>query len=305
MVDPKTSVINVLILKRDVWSSRDLLIWLNAQLECEVAQIKDLRTGAIYCQLLHRLYPSNIRLDCVKLYTRKQNEFVLNFTLLSKSFKELRINYEVPQKQLINGIGHHFFLNWYHKFYETNVNENIKYDPRKERKFSKIGMKPCRLTNIPTVGTLKIAYNFEKFLNCAKINIESKAHEAAEFPKREFLFVKRFTLFTNTGDQQDEIAGKSEKEIVKGLDEKDDIETHKNNTEDESQGTNDDNRNEDEMKKVNKPLKGDEIMPMLTKENIQYHKILSRVFDFIADKDADSEDLISDLREYFESMDKS
>ncbi|KAH8270694.1 hypothetical protein KR044_006652 [Drosophila immigrans] len=192
---------NVIVLRRDVWSVRDLLVWLNGEMKCKVVNISDLRTGAVYCQMMHRLYPDVMPLMSVKLYTRKENDFEHNFALLTEAFKTLNITIDLPSMRLINGFGHADFLNWYHKFYEANVTGVAPYRPRLERHNSKIGLKPGLPLKSTTAETAsKCGYNFGECFRRATEKPDDEFADtqddgaASEAAKKGFRFVKHCTF---------------------------------------------------------------------------------------------------------------
>lgn len=132
---------NVWITKMDTQPVERLLIWINATMECEVKALNELCTGAIYCQLLHRMCRKSISLARVRWYTNEHRDFESNFTILRCGFSRIGVTKDVPIKQLTAGRGHFEFINWFYKFYNTNRSIG-EYHPKLERKSTLIGLRP-------------------------------------------------------------------------------------------------------------------------------------------------------------------
>ncbi|KQS70672.1 uncharacterized protein Dere_GG26429 [Drosophila erecta] len=130
---------NVVVHKNEVVSIRSLLIFLNNTLDCELRGMDDLKTGAVYCQLMHRLYPETIPIQKVRFYTSSTSDFKANFRLLQNSIEKLRVTRYMSEDELIAGHNHVDFCNWMHKFFKTNDNKK-EYDAKKVRKGSPIGL---------------------------------------------------------------------------------------------------------------------------------------------------------------------
>ncbi|EDW66223.1 proline-rich protein 36 [Drosophila virilis] len=136
----KQYVKNVLVMKKDTCSVRELLNWVNAEMQCDVRELSELKTGGVYCQFVHKLFPAEISLTKVYLYTNTSYEIEANFKLLRNTFAKLNIRKDVPNRELAKGRGHYEFLNWLHKFHKMNHNGRA-YDASKERCGKPIGLK--------------------------------------------------------------------------------------------------------------------------------------------------------------------
>ncbi|XP_030568964.1 titin-like [Drosophila novamexicana] len=136
----KQFVKNVMVMKKDTCSVRELLNWVNAEMQCDVRELSELKTGGVYCQFVHKLFPAEISLTKVYLYTNASYEIEANFKLLRNTFAKLNIRKDVPNRELAKGRGHYEFLNWLHKFHKMNHNGRA-YDASKERRGKPIGLK--------------------------------------------------------------------------------------------------------------------------------------------------------------------
>ncbi|XP_023179251.2 titin-like [Drosophila hydei] len=131
---------NVMVLKKDTCSVRELINWVNDEMQCDVKELSEMKTGAIYCQFIHKLFPTSISLSKVYLHTNAPYEIEANFKLIRSTFSKLNIRKEVPQRELVKGRGHYEFLNWLHKFHKQNHNGE-PYDALGERKDKPIGLR--------------------------------------------------------------------------------------------------------------------------------------------------------------------
>lgn len=132
---------NVWITKMDTQPVESLIIWINATIECDVKELSELCTGAIYCQLLHRMCRRAISLARVRLYTNEPRDFESNYAILRGGFNRIGLNKEMRIKQLMAGRGHFDFINWFYKFFNAN-RSLVEYHPKLERKQSLIGLRP-------------------------------------------------------------------------------------------------------------------------------------------------------------------
>ncbi|KAI8038087.1 uncharacterized protein LOC128253305 [Drosophila gunungcola] len=136
---PTQIVHDVFVQKSEMISIRNLLVFFNKTLDCELLSMDDLKTGAVYCQVMHRLFPKSILIEKVKFYTHSKVDFKLNFRLLLNCFEKLKVTRYLPVEELILGHSHYDLCNWMYKFFQTNDNGR-EYDAKKVRKNSSIGL---------------------------------------------------------------------------------------------------------------------------------------------------------------------
>ncbi|XP_062397446.1 DNA (cytosine-5-)-methyltransferase 3 beta, duplicate a [Sardina pilchardus] len=122
-------------MKENLWSSSDVLKWLNKTLQTEFNQVEQTRSGACYCQLMHCLFPKSIDLEKVKFQEQEREEFIHNYHLLQESFVKNGVNRVVPVEELVKGRFKttFYFLKWFKKFFAANNSEQ-KYNPVRARK---------------------------------------------------------------------------------------------------------------------------------------------------------------------------
>ncbi|EDW71243.1 uncharacterized protein Dvir_GJ16253 [Drosophila virilis] len=142
---------NVCLMKRDILSVRAPISWINDALQAEVKELQELCTGAIYCQLMHLgLFPKDVPIAKVHFCCDLQREFETNYRIPRNSFTNLDLNIEIPVRKLQYGRGHYEFVNWFHKFYRVNSNDE-PYDALQVRRGSRIGLRqPEKINRRPT-----------------------------------------------------------------------------------------------------------------------------------------------------------
>ncbi|XP_016956452.1 uncharacterized protein LOC108028944 [Drosophila biarmipes] len=103
-------------------SRRQILAWVNHNLNTSFMRLEDLCSGVQYCQMLHKLRPCAINLKKVIVNTRAQHEHVLNMKLLQRSLWEQGVEKQIPILRLVAG-GYREtleFAQWFKAFYDRN-----------------------------------------------------------------------------------------------------------------------------------------------------------------------------------------
>lgn len=159
---------NVVLNKSDKESVRNLLVFLNNTLDCELRGMEDLKTGAVYCQIMHRLFPTTIPINKVKFYTHNKSEFDVNYRLLHNCFEKLKVSQPLPVEELIVGHNQIDFCRWIHKFFKFN-DHGREYDAKKVRKDSPIGLSKSLQLAAFSTGNLNAMYKCQSMtFNYAK-----------------------------------------------------------------------------------------------------------------------------------------
>lgn len=117
-------------------SVRFLINWINKEMELSLKTLEELRTGAIYCQMMHKIFPQEIRLSKVNFYSEIERTSIAHFYLLQKCLDKLLASNEIsrsrdiPVAELVSGRGHLEFARWFYTFYQDHVKfiEVSKYD---------------------------------------------------------------------------------------------------------------------------------------------------------------------------------
>ncbi|XP_017962834.1 microtubule-associated protein RP/EB family member 1C-like, partial [Drosophila navojoa] len=147
---PDKYVKNVLLLKKDTCSVRELIIWINKQLLCEIKELSELTAGDIYCQIVHKVAPRVMPMERVFLNTNVTHEIESNYNILRNALDKLHIHKNIHHHDLAKGIGHYEFMTWLYKFCTVNCRSD-SYDAVAERKGQPIGLKKIISATKPTV----------------------------------------------------------------------------------------------------------------------------------------------------------
>ncbi|EDW87609.2 uncharacterized protein Dyak_GE18273 [Drosophila yakuba] len=129
-------------------SRRRILAWINSLLGTSFTCLEDLRTGVEYCQMLHKLQPSAIRLNKVFKKPRTHYEFVHNMRLLQKSLFKQGVEKQIPIQRLVSGGNSENleFARWFKAFYDLNYQllrgENTKDAQDSEINVMKTSVEP-------------------------------------------------------------------------------------------------------------------------------------------------------------------
>ncbi|KAM8720672.1 hypothetical protein ACLKA7_006675 [Drosophila subpalustris] len=118
---------DVLVLKKDTKSARELLIWINDLMDIQLKDLNELKTGEIYCRMVHKIFPHALPISKV-IKSNVRHEIERNFSLLQRAFAKLEVKTDIPERDLIEGRAQYKFTNWFYKFYTVN------YDLQEELK---------------------------------------------------------------------------------------------------------------------------------------------------------------------------
>uniref|UniRef100_A0A8C2VN27 Calponin-homology (CH) domain-containing protein n=1 Tax=Chinchilla lanigera TaxID=34839 RepID=A0A8C2VN27_CHILA len=87
----------------DNLSRRDVLAWINASLQLNLTKIKQLCSGAAYCQFMDMLFPGSIALRKVKFQAKLEHEYIQNFNIVQAGFKRMGVDKIIPVDKLVKG----------------------------------------------------------------------------------------------------------------------------------------------------------------------------------------------------------
>lgn len=110
-------------------SRSDLLIWINSVTQGGYTKVEQCGNGAAYCQILDALY-GDIAMSKVKLNANQEYQFVSNFKVLQKAFKDHGVDKPIPVDKLIKCKmqDNLEFIQWLKKFWDANW-DGQEYDP--------------------------------------------------------------------------------------------------------------------------------------------------------------------------------
>lgn len=118
----------ILLTKLENKSVRFLIMWINKEMEIKLKSLDELRTGAVYCQLLHKMFPHAIQLSKIYFDSEVVRECEANFKLMEKSLEKLLDSKEISgcinisTSELLLGRGHLEFVRWFYTFYQDHIN---------------------------------------------------------------------------------------------------------------------------------------------------------------------------------------
>lgn len=193
-------------------SVRFLVSWINTDMELKLKSLDELRTGSVYCQMMHKMCPHAILLSKIYFDTGIKRECEANFKLLEKSFEKVLTGREisgfsiVPISKLVIGQGHLDFARWYYTFYQNHINpiDVASYEAEKLRQFSRKCLKKTSTSLTIMESTrnlqkeiLEIRYK-KSYLNiaefckeCRNVPLPPSDSEREEIKKKAVLRYKR------------------------------------------------------------------------------------------------------------------
>ncbi|KAK1925122.1 calponin homology domain-containing protein [Papiliotrema laurentii] len=109
-------------------SRGELLQWLNGLLGPTITKVEECGKGFTYCQIIDSIY-GNLPMTRVKFDARMEYEYLDNFKILQKAFKNNGIEKPIPVEKLVKCKmqDNLEFLQWMKKFWDTN-NRGDGYD---------------------------------------------------------------------------------------------------------------------------------------------------------------------------------
>ena len=131
-IQPKTTPFN----KAYFAPKSELLTWASKLLDLELTSFEQMRTGAIFCQLLDACHPGTVRLNKVNWKANCETDYISNFKIFQQGlltndiYKPIDINRLTKGKQYdLNEL-----LQWVYGYY-LNIKDNIKevYNAKRKR----------------------------------------------------------------------------------------------------------------------------------------------------------------------------
>uniref|UniRef100_A0A452U956 Calponin-homology (CH) domain-containing protein n=1 Tax=Ursus maritimus TaxID=29073 RepID=A0A452U956_URSMA len=106
----------------DNLSQHDTLAWINESLQWNLTKIKQLCSGAAYCQFTDMLFPGSNALKKVKFQAKLEHEYIQNFKILQAGFKRMGVDKIIPVDRLVKGMfrDNFEFVQWLKKFFDAN-----------------------------------------------------------------------------------------------------------------------------------------------------------------------------------------
>jgi RP/EB family microtubule-associated protein len=132
---------------------KEIMDWVNSNLDLNLAKVEDTANGAIACQFLDIMHPGQVPMHKVNWAAKQDFEFVANYKILQTCFSKLGIEKHVDVDRLITGryMDNLEFMQWFKKFYELSGASKGDYDAYGVRCKGK-GLFICYIYSIPTYG---------------------------------------------------------------------------------------------------------------------------------------------------------
>ncbi|ETO01169.1 hypothetical protein RFI_36271, partial [Reticulomyxa filosa] len=98
-----------------------LLAWINSFLVVNVKTIKEMKTGALYCNLFAVFYPDHIQMTKVDFICKKERNIKKNWEILQEAFQNVMIHRDIPINELIQGHEneHLKLLQWAYDYFHS------------------------------------------------------------------------------------------------------------------------------------------------------------------------------------------
>ncbi|XP_027036581.1 microtubule-associated protein RP/EB family member 1-like [Pocillopora verrucosa] len=120
----------------DNLSRHDMLKWINESLQLKYTKIEQLCSGAAYCQFMDMLFMDCVNMAKVKFASNQEHEFINNWKILQKAFKNAGVDKTIPIEKLVKGkFQDNFeFVQWFKRFFDANyIGPDPDYDPVEAR----------------------------------------------------------------------------------------------------------------------------------------------------------------------------
>uniref|UniRef100_H0XSS8 Calponin-homology (CH) domain-containing protein n=1 Tax=Otolemur garnettii TaxID=30611 RepID=H0XSS8_OTOGA len=114
----------------DDLSQHDMLAWINESLQLNLTKIKQLCSGAAYCQFMDMLFPGSIALKKVKFQAKLEHKYTQNFKILPVGFERIGVDKIIPVDKLVKEkFRDNFeFVQGFRKVFNANYDRK-DYDP--------------------------------------------------------------------------------------------------------------------------------------------------------------------------------
>ncbi|XP_041859964.1 DNA (cytosine-5-)-methyltransferase 3 beta, duplicate a isoform X2 [Melanotaenia boesemani] len=113
-------------------SSRFYIVtWINKLLKTNFKDVREMGSGACYCQMMDRTFPGSVDMTKVKFDAQSEDDCKHNFALLRDAFSKKGITRDIPVEALMKGdFKRSFeFLKWFKVFYASNVKSKDNNSP--------------------------------------------------------------------------------------------------------------------------------------------------------------------------------
>ena len=99
-----------------------LLDFFNSELQLNITKIEQLGTGAVYCQIIDKIYPGTVNLGAVKWQAKSEYEYMDNYKILNGAFRKngIQKNLEVDKLVKCRLLDNTEMCQWIKKYFELH-----------------------------------------------------------------------------------------------------------------------------------------------------------------------------------------
>ena len=122
--------------KANLPSKKEMLSWVSTILDLKIECIEQLKTGAIFCQLLDACHPGSVRMNKVKWRANNEDEYLYNFKIFQQGLTENNLVKEININRLSTGKQQELndLLQWIYVYYgQFKDNYRGVYDAKRNR----------------------------------------------------------------------------------------------------------------------------------------------------------------------------
>ena len=115
---------------------KEIMDWINATLDLNLAKVEDTASGAVACQLLDILYPGQVPMAKINWAAKQNFEFIANYKILQTCFTKFGIDRHIDVDRLISGkyMDNLEFMQWFKRFFELTISGDMgDYDALAQR----------------------------------------------------------------------------------------------------------------------------------------------------------------------------
>ncbi|KAK6303611.1 hypothetical protein J4Q44_G00260650 [Coregonus suidteri] len=126
--------VNVQVKPGEKHNRYELLAWLNEYLQTRFTKVEQTCSGAVFCQLMHWLFPGSVDVQRVRFQARDEVDALHNYSVLQAGFRRSGVIKSIPVEDLIRGSSEAGldFLQWFKVFFDSNHNGQ-EYDALEAR----------------------------------------------------------------------------------------------------------------------------------------------------------------------------
>jgi len=107
-----------------------LLEFFNTELQLNLTKIEQCGTGAVYCQIIDKIYPNTFNMAAVKWNAKQEYEYMDNYKILNNAFRKngIQKNLDVDKLVKCRLLDNTEMCQWIKKYFEIHYS-GTEYDP--------------------------------------------------------------------------------------------------------------------------------------------------------------------------------